>query len=423
MILLISDSETLVKQKIDCPAMKQLNKNQKTFNYDKEYICNELLCFIQNKMDILPQPMVIKSAVDFYNDLEIKAAKDLLFDMCANFTNPPMRNTGRTGSGKNGKHLADIYALLARVPSDKLPIFTAANLARLPPIDLDCFDMGTLSQQVKEIRKVVKAENDMSNLVTEFPVLKAQLNELLGMKTEFDMMKRELQLLSQVKNATTVMPCVPLSPKTLLTSQQSTNITPSSLSLGPQNRNQPQCSANNAPTHSSHTPYADALLSKSPSKAQNMPPGSPKPKKSDQPIEQAAKDKSMDTYLGVQTHDLVRSDQNENFTVVQRRKKRPPVIGKKNDSALSVIKGKRSCLFISRLSPTSTPEDIESFIRSSFNVSQLRSEKLKTRHDGYSSFRVDMFVTDSTDVLSPDNWPDGVLIRKFFSARQSPNSH
>ena len=93
--------------------------------------------------------MVLKNAVDFYSDHEVKTAKDLLFDTCANPTNPPMRNTGHTGSGKNEKHLTDIYALIGMIPIDKLPVFTAA---RLPAFDLECFDLCTLSQQVKEIR-------------------------------------------------------------------------------------------------------------------------------------------------------------------------------------------------------------------------------------------------------------------------------
>ena len=66
-------------------------------------------------MDRLPQSMVIKTAVDVYSDHEVTTAKDFLFDACANATNPPMCNTGCTGSGKNEKHLTDIYALIGRI--------------------------------------------------------------------------------------------------------------------------------------------------------------------------------------------------------------------------------------------------------------------------------------------------------------------
>ena len=82
-----SDLEiTSVKQTItessDKPVCKQQKDNKALDLIDRQYICNELLCFIQNKMDIMPQPMVVKTAVDFFSDHEVKAAKDLLFETC-----------------------------------------------------------------------------------------------------------------------------------------------------------------------------------------------------------------------------------------------------------------------------------------------------------------------------------------------------
>ena len=204
-----SESDTIVKQKFADTVDNQISKQQKNKPGNevvyKKYICNGLLCFIQNKMDIVPQSMVIKTAVDFYSDHEVKTAKDLLFDTCANSANPPMRNTGRTGSGKNEKHLTDTYALIGRIPTDKLSVFTAANLPRLPALDLECFDLSTLSQQVKEMRIGVKTESDLNNLLVEFPVLKAQINELLIMKSDIDKMKTEIQDLTQVRTTVSEM--------------------------------------------------------------------------------------------------------------------------------------------------------------------------------------------------------------------------
>ena len=118
----------------------------------KDIVCNELLCFLHNKMDILPQPMLVKATVDFYSDTEVKHAKDILFDKCGNAVNPPMKNTSRTGNGKKERHVIDMYSLLGRVPNERVPLLAAVNLARLPPFDLECFDLTTLSQPVKEIR-------------------------------------------------------------------------------------------------------------------------------------------------------------------------------------------------------------------------------------------------------------------------------
>ena len=370
--------------------------------------------------------MVIKTAVDFYSEQEIKKAKDLIFDLCANTTNPPMRNTGRTGSGKSEKHLMDIYALMSRVPTDKLPVFTAANLAKLPSFDMDCFDLSTLSQQVKEIRKGVKAESEMHNLLVEFPVLKAQLNELLGLKSDFDKMKKEILDLSEARTTVFEMASTLKQGHALsmdyagaIGGDSPSKYRPQASTLKTDVRNL-HAPKSNPSTDLRHSSYANALLS-----ARNLSQNSDVSRCPSVPMKDGSlpsktvKEKAMD----IQSANIAceQPAQTEGYTLVQRKKRRPPLIGKRNDSALSVIKGKRSKVFISRLSPESTSKDIEDFINKTFKVSHITCEKLKTKHNSYASFKIDMVVTDSTNVFLPENWPDGVLVRKYFTPKNDTN--
>ena len=169
-----------------------------------------------------------------------------------------------------------------------------------------------------------------------------------------------------------------------------------------------------------HSSYANALLS-----ARNLSQNSDVSRCPSVPMKDGSlpsktvKEKAMD----IQSANIAceQPAQTEGYTLVQRKKRRPPLIGKRNDSALSVIKGKRSKVFISRLSPESTSKDIEDFINKTFKVSHITCEKLKTKHNSYASFKIDMVVTDSTNIFLPENWADGVLVRKYFTPKNDTN--
>ena len=65
-----------------------------------EVVLYELLCFVHNKMDVLPQDILNKTITDFYSNLEITTAKDILYDKCAHLVSCPMETIKRSGSGK-----------------------------------------------------------------------------------------------------------------------------------------------------------------------------------------------------------------------------------------------------------------------------------------------------------------------------------
>ena len=384
-------SNEAVNSALDSTCLDKNSVSICSNNISNEIVCNELLCFLQNKMDILPQPMLIKATTDFYSDIEVKNAKDVLFDKCGNTVNPPMRNCSRTGTGKTERHISDIYSLLGRIPCDKLPVFAAVNLARLPPFDLECFDLSTLSQQVKEIRKGIASETMLSDVMTEIPILKEQIKELLTLKQDLDSVKTQVLQLTASNEAMKPAGCL----QTL-----DGHSYPDTSKPNPQTVKQRYTYSQAAKASVPDSHSADTVLPKG-----NL---------------TMIKSSTVPT-----DHDITKSissDMADGFTVVQNKKKRrPPVIGKKPDHALKVLKGKRSSIFISRLSPDSTVRDIESFVHKSFNVSQLSCEKLKTRHDAYASFRLDITLTDCDDIFAPVNWPEGILIRKYFHPKQNKN--
>ena len=180
---------------------KDRNLSQSQKKDTPEVVQNELLCFMQNKMDIFTQNMLVKSIVNFYTDSEIKEAKDMLFDKYGNKVSPSLKNCQRTGNGKSEKNVLDIYALLGRISLDICPVYVAANLAKLPPLDPDNYDAMALSQQVNEVRKGMSEFNNIASLFSEVNDIKMQLNDLLAIKHQVSEIAHQLTMPAQ-KNQT-----------------------------------------------------------------------------------------------------------------------------------------------------------------------------------------------------------------------------
>ena len=49
-------------------------------------------------------------------------------------------------------------------------------------------------------------------------------------------------------------------------------------------------------------------------------------------------------------------------------------------------------------------------------------EKLKTKYDGYSSFKIGIPISCTDDIYSSDFWPCGIFVSKFKFPRNSLNS-
>ena len=78
-------------------------------------------------------------------------------------------------------------------------------------------------------------------------------------------------------------------------------------------------------------------------------------------------------------------------------------------------------LFVSRVDPYTTQEEVENFANSHFQKSKIHCEKLKTRYNFYASFKVTLQGVQMEDALSPHIWPSGILVKKFFNGRTLSN--
>ena len=109
-------------------------------------IVEELLCFLANKIDVLPPQSIADLCRTTYDEGEIEAAKKRLFDLCADENSSRFRR--RQGPKKSAVNLDDMMRLLQEKGTD-VPLFVARNLSRLPPITFDSIDVSSLLHSVR----------------------------------------------------------------------------------------------------------------------------------------------------------------------------------------------------------------------------------------------------------------------------------
>ena len=102
------------------------------------------------------------------------------------------------------------------------------------------------------------------------------------------------------------------------------------------------------------------------------------------------------------------------------------VVGLHKSSAIKAVRSvKRFSLFVSRLPPGTGAEALQEYAKEQVGASEVVATKLKTRFDSYESYRLDLTNPSVGDVLDPEIWAHGLLVRRFFAKRtdHGPETH
>ena len=83
--------------------------------------------------------------------------------------------------------------------------------------------------------------------------------------------------------------------------------------------------------------------------------------------------------------------------------------------SLKVKTGRYVSLFVSRLDPGTSHEDLKTYFRDTHKLAATCTQ-LTTKHDSScrASFKVDVMCDSAADLYNSDKWPAGVYLRKFF---------
>ncbi|GBN83369.1 hypothetical protein AVEN_105821-1 [Araneus ventricosus] len=74
---------------------------------------------------------------------------------------------------------------------------------------------------------------------------------------------------------------------------------------------------------------------------------------------------------------------------------------------------KRKAIFLSRLGPDTTVNDITNFL-APLNLKFLQCHRLKTKYQSYASLHIEVYENDLKQLLDSTFWPEGCLIAEFY---------
>lgn len=157
---------------------------------DRKIIVNELLTFIQNKIDVLDELSILQICASNFTELEVETAKSELY----NYLNCGQHMTRRKGDDKVKKNLKDILRVLKESDPDNQPIFVARDLNRLPPVTFDHVDVTRLLKDLTYLKNEIN--NLRSDCVTKSEMMQLQVsmrNDLLRNDLRHETMKRNVR--------------------------------------------------------------------------------------------------------------------------------------------------------------------------------------------------------------------------------------
>ena len=139
--------------------------------HKKQFIVNEVLCYIQNKMDTLPIDKIVKLGSDFFSHTDITTAKKLLHQ-----TAPVKGLRLRMHRGENKAKLdfKDMILHLLNVPLMEMPIFLSRDLTMIPPSAYDTYDTTAILRNMESMKSQIdmltEAQKVTSELITSLPL-------------------------------------------------------------------------------------------------------------------------------------------------------------------------------------------------------------------------------------------------------------
>ena len=341
-------------------------------------IINELLCYLLNKVDSVPQDTLVRLISENFNEDEVETAKSLL---CTHVMDS-VKAVNRRGQNKKQLNLQDIYKMTLECDRDDLPRFVALDLAKLPPVSIDCIDVSSL------LRKQQLMEMEMCHM-------KSMIDDVLKVSVE--------------------------------TSQRvETALAGGSRVGGVSSSREPEGSPGQG---------TSAAEAGEPSRPDGQPEsGGPVVLTSGPAPERDAVGSSRGPVRQGRSGDG--GTASASYANKAKRGKPPPskavsktsptnksVVGLQKSNVIKAVKSvRRVSLFVSRLPPDTDAETIQEYVKEQVVATEVVATRLKSRFDSYASYRLDLSDPSVSDVLDPEIWAQGLLVRRFFTRRSDPVS-
>ena len=337
-------------------------------------VVNELLCFIQNKIQSMAQDILIKLCAEFYTSEIISESKKILFD----YVETNQKHRKKRGSGKDIINLKDICRIFLEMECNPTVHFVAADLTCLPPVSINNFDVLSVVQDVGSLKNHMQALTDQVKVLTSIT--------------------RDLKETNRPKPRL-------VTPPRYSVPQQSGNVT-YAMKVAE--------SSTNSPSSSKTQPSAESFTnSPSPSKTQPTATSTPQGNLVDYTVLSEAEATLNESPWQVKTPKRHRRSSEEKPQLPTAQSGTGASTGLRAAQTRKYERGTVTGVFISRLHPHTTQRDIESCVKSHTGIS-ISAVKLRVKYpDSYSSFYIRGDRKIQRLLLDTDLWPRYALVKPF----------
>lgn len=367
----------------------------------EKIIINELLTFVQNKIDRLDDLSIIQICCSNFKDKDIESAKSVLY---SNITDGS-RIITRKGEDKNKKNLQDIIKLFKETESDHHPVFVAKDLDRLPPVTFDHIDVSRFLKDIAYLKNQLALMQTDSVSKSELLTLESSLRSDIS-----DVRACVKQAAAKSKNDTQ-------SSSSKNGSRNGHIVAPSTCHVIDNNNT---CDRAKIPLDDSECaqsktgcPVASAIVADNVSKpatARNTYEFvSSRPTYRDITLTQSSRDtRDMDNRSVV--------DETEFTTVTRHRRPRKPknirgtlkCTNNRLEAAESVC-----AIYLSRCKKHITVDDVRAHINE-IGENCLAIELLNQwKETTFNSFKIEINSSRISKFLSPESWPVGLVCRRY----------
>lgn len=150
-------------------------------------VINELLTYIVDKVDTLPETAILQICTSAYTSEEIEDAREIIMGVLA-----PNKRKLRRKEGAEQKSLQEIIKYIKEHDPDVLPIFVARNIKKLPPVTFDHIDITAFLKEMTLIKSELK-ELKSRKTTTEIPVPVEYTKDIETLRNDIEEIKGSLR--------------------------------------------------------------------------------------------------------------------------------------------------------------------------------------------------------------------------------------
>ena len=175
--------DTIIKDRVG-NELNSIQHSAEISSQDNQPIISELLCFISNKINILPYDVLVKLCVQSFDEVTTKVAKDILYDTAFNNRTAQRKVKCPCGSNKKSADMKNILNIFLDFPSNHVPMYVAKDLSNLPPLSVNNFDIAKIIKDIEQLKVNVAILQEVQGTLLESHVY--HTSQLVRMSENMD---------------------------------------------------------------------------------------------------------------------------------------------------------------------------------------------------------------------------------------------